>query len=616
MVSALDRLARDFWRLRFRIPRRALWLGLLVALVVLIFWQPGGEGTVLAAFFGCLALVGLIQWELARRRFRGSLVVPLFQEGGGATGFGKEAQALIVDDLRRHLPTALRDFVRAIPVVIGSDEDEFAAALQRRLGAGFVMHGRVAARPDGGWSIYPRILEPASNSTTHMDSFTRDLTPANPRFGPFVASLSPQIEVQDEEFPLEFCRDLEALIRGLVGLVAQSFGANERALSELDKALSIAKTSTNHQVDRLRIARAKALNGLDRRDEAIDSLRIRCRNPSPSPELLRTLSWFLVERANKRGDRREAKRDHKEAIKILRVAVEDEQDPQRDMSIHNLYALLDFEKDRREIDELLDHLMRSSSNYHRQWYIKRAVGLRAWLESEEARSRGEEQEMKRWSREAAKWYSRGVRARPLLQFRGLSKKPPFLRLKRFHRSPILHANAFDAHGRAGHRFRALWHERRFQRTRKWLMSKGDEYMRNSDWNAAFAYFDWGIVGRHDQREQFLQVYAACCLWKGGDRDEGERRWKEVHRETPNGVLARGMLVKELMRNGLDPAVPGSEPTDPDEVSEFIDQNPQLWSEEARRRFVENLAETIPGFQEPLVDAEIEKLIEEEDDERS
>ncbi|HEU4736275.1 MAG TPA: hypothetical protein VFS48_04510 [Solirubrobacterales bacterium] len=52
---------------------------------------------------------------------------------------------------------------------------------------------------------------------------------------------------------------------------------------------------------------------------------------------------------------------------------------------------------------------------------------------------------------------------------------------------------------------------------------------------------------------------------------------------------------------------------------LIEANPHLWSDEARQSFVENLAETIPGFREALVDAEIdaelEKLIEEEAEER-
>jgi tetratricopeptide (TPR) repeat protein len=611
MVSTLERITRDFWRLRYRIPRRAFFLVLLVAIPAVIFLPLGGEVAFAAVFAATLALVGLLHWMLACRRYRGSLIVPIFKGAGEGKVFGLEAQALIIDDLRRHLPTALKDFAQPIPVVVGSDEDEFAAALQRRTKAIFVMHGRVVAREDGGWSVYPRILEPASRSTTHIDPFTRDITPANPRFGPLVSNLKPQTGVQDEEFPLEFCRDLEALGRGLVGVLAQMLDDNERALSELDKALGIAQTSTNHQVDRLRLARAKALNGLGRRDEAIESLRVRSRNPDPSPELLRVFSALLAERARKRGEGTESERDHKEAIKVLRVAVEDEQDPQRDMSIHNLYSALDPIAEREEANKLLDHLMRSQSNYRRQWYIKRGAGLRAWLESEKAREDGDEEEVKRWSREAAKWYARGVRARPLLQIRGFSRRPPFVHLKRFHRSPILHANTLDAHERAGHGLRARWHEWRFQRARSRLMSKGEAYFKRGDWSAAFAYYDWGIVGRHDQREQFLRVYAACCIWKSGDKKEGERRWQEVHRETPNGVFARGMVVQELIRNGFDSAVPGSEPTGPNEVSEFIEANPQLWSEEAWQRFVENLAETIPGFQEALIDAEIEKLVEEE-----
>ncbi|HEX5375273.1 MAG TPA: hypothetical protein VFW48_03865 [Solirubrobacterales bacterium] len=610
MVATLERLIRDIWRLRFRIPRR-LFAGLtIVAALVLAIAPPSGQTLPPVVLALVIGLGGIVHWQVAKRCYSSRLIVPLFREGGAAAGFGAEAQALIIDDLRRHLPSALRGFVRAIPVTIGADEDQFAETLQRRLRAAFVLHGRVAARPEGGWSVFPRILEPAMRSTTHEDWFTRDRTPANPRFGPFVSSLKPQIGVQDEEFPLEFCRDLEALARGLVGLMAQIFGDYDRAITELDVALGIAGKSTNHQVDRLRVSRALALAGRGELDTAIESLKVRRRNPDPSPELLRRLSAMLLERARIKGNGREGKRDRKEAIKLLREAIDHEQDPQRDMSIYNLYALLDPRgRDREESSRLLDHLIAARSNYRRQWYVKRGAALRAWTASEEARAEGDFEAMKRHSRDSAKWYRRSIKARPRLQLLRVRKKSPFLVVKRFPPSPILYANAFDAYRNGGQRLRARWHEHRFQRTRVKLMNKGMAFAEEGNWVDAFANFDWTIVGRHDQREQFMETYAACCRWKMGEQADGLARWTEIHKKTPNGVFARSIFVQQLEVAGQDSSVPGSEPTDPDSVAEFIDKNPRLWSKEARVAFLVAIRAVDPDEVEEVEAAGLRLLTE-------
>jgi tetratricopeptide (TPR) repeat protein len=87
--------------------------------------------------------------------------------------------------------------------------------------------------------------------------------------------------VLDEEFPLEFCRDLEALIRGIVGRVAVTVGAYEQAIEPLEGALEIAGESENAQIDALRLAKARAMAGLGETDAAIEFLRARIEHKTP-----------------------------------------------------------------------------------------------------------------------------------------------------------------------------------------------------------------------------------------------------------------------------------------------------------------------------------------------
>jgi hypothetical protein len=194
------------WAFHFRLAPLLWWLAGIV-LAVLALTAPKFEISVSAAVLALIALAGGLRWFAARRRCRHSLVVALFYEGANAKGRAEEAQRIVVDTLRSHLPAELLDLVQPLALTIGSDQQALAERTRKRLRGMFVLHGRIASRPDGNWSIYPRILEPAFDSTTHIDWFTRDRTPANPRFGPFVSSLTPQIGVHDEEFPLGFCRD-------------------------------------------------------------------------------------------------------------------------------------------------------------------------------------------------------------------------------------------------------------------------------------------------------------------------------------------------------------------------------------------------------------------------
>lgn len=577
MIGALERIGTRMWAFHFRLAPLLWWFAGLV-LVVLVLFAPKFEVSASAAVLALIALAGGMRWFAARRRCRHSLVVALFYEGANAKGRAEEAQRIVVDTLRSHLPAGLRDLVQPLALTIGSDEQALAELTRKRLRAMFVLHGRIASLPEGNWSIYPRLLEPAFDSTTHIDWFTRDRTPANPRFGPFVSSLTPQVGVHDEEFPLEFCRDLEALLRGILGRAAVAFGVYGEAMKPLRDALGIAGESTNAQIDELRLALARAMAAEDEIDEAIDFLRARVEGVNPSPELLRGFAHLLLDRANRVAavGGRPDPADRNEQIAALRLARGQDADPLRDQTTYNLFAALDFgeasEEERREADELLEELLRSQARYGKQWYVRRAAALRSWRRVEKAWGEENRDAEQAAGKDAAKWYSRTIRARPRLQLRRVGRRP-WQWLHWIPLSPILYANAVDAHRVAGNQIRARFLEWRFQRIRKRYWRRAWKATEASNWARAMAFYDWiAIVGRRDERGMFATTYAAICRWKYGQRDEAEHDWAvALAQYGPLALLARANLVWFFERWGVDATVPGDEPTRQEEVTALVSE---------------------------------------------
>lgn len=576
MIGALERTVIRAWEFHFRLSRW-LWWSLGVVLLLATVVAPTPELRVAAAVLALSSLAGVIRWWRARRRCRGSLLVPHFFEADKA-GHAEEAQRIVVETLRAQLPIELQDAVQPVALSIGGDEQTLAEKTRRRLRGVFILHGRIANRTDGGWSVFPRILEPAYDSTMHIDWFTRDRTPANPRFGPFVTNLQPQRGVLDEEFPFDFCRDLEALLRGILGRAAVAFGAYEEAVKPLKEALDIAGESTNAQIDALRLALARAMAAEGEINEAINYLRARVEGDNPSPELLRGFAHLLVDRANRvaavGGEPDLADRD--EQIDALRLAREHVADPLRDQSTYNLFAALDFggadEEEHREADELLEELLRSRTQYGKQWYVRRAAALRSWRRVEKAWAEQDKEAARAAGKDAAKWYSRTIRARPRLQLKRVGR-PPWRWLHWIPLSPILYANAVDAHRVAGNRLRARSLEWRFQRIRKRFWKRAWKATRAENWARAMAFYDWvAIVGRRDEREMFATTYAAVCRWKYGQRDEAEHDWAvALAQYGPMALLARANLVWFLEKWGIDSSVPGSEPTSQEDVEREVRQ---------------------------------------------
>lgn len=201
-----------------------------------------------------------------------------------------------------------------------------------------------------------------------------------------------------------------------------------------------------------------------------------------------------------------------EILSALAMAADDKTDPRSDMSLYNLINALLSAADAAEHEEndrsaqlreeawaKLEALRDCSDYYREAWYVKRLCGVRAWrrFEAISAQHRAHSPEGISAARDAGKWYARAIRARPKVVVVSLVGLPLWRRYRlRSRRSPILDANAFDAHSYAGHRVRARYYEIRFQHRRRRLLRGAYRDLRRGYLELGLAQLDWLEVGRH------------------------------------------------------------------------------------------------------------------------
>jgi tetratricopeptide (TPR) repeat protein len=554
-IELTERLARLWAGLRFDIPEPAYW-GLLVG------------GTIFSPFVSLIGLapvlisvVGIGHWRWYRRRCRGTLVVTRLSEGGGVEGHGSESQKIIVDQLRNALPPRLGKAVQAVPVTMGSGDNARAARLQQRLRADMVLYGRVMARADGGWTVLPRVLQPISRAFFHQDFETRDVTPGSASFGPLVTSLPPQRRVVDEEYPFDFCRDLEGVIRGTAGQFAAMREDYPRAEELLNNAISRAPKSTIPQFDVLRVSLADSIAAQGRVQHALVLLRERVNGPAPSSYLLRSYAQRLgglVTHSHATPDlRRRA-----EALSALRRAVKDEHDPARDMSVYNLLARLTgpdlTPQTVAEADTLADELGDSDSGYRKLWWVKKAKAVVLSLQADAAREAGDGDRARKLDAQAARWWSRAIRARPRLQIAWVGVRRRFARLVVFPPSAILHSLALEAHKNAGHRVRAFSH-RFLAGLLRWLfMRMGRHRFDKGDFGAAATWFGWAYLGRTEPADQLAVVYLAVASRQIDNDEMAEGFWADAV-----GIGARAVAIRDALQrasqDGSGPHLPRGVP---------------------------------------------------------
>jgi hypothetical protein len=124
----------------------------------------------------------------------------------------------------------------------------------------------------------------------------------------------------------------------------------------------------------------------------------------------------------------------------------------------------------------------------------------------------------------------------------------------------MHANTKDAHAGAGHRLRARWYEWRFQRLRRKMLKTARKHFDARDWDGAYAYFDWCIVGRWDDTEVMARTVRAVVTRQRGLDELAETYWAETVERAPEALLLRAAVANET-DPPLDRDVPGPEPTD-------------------------------------------------------
>jgi tetratricopeptide (TPR) repeat protein len=263
-----------------------------------------------------------------------------------------------------------------------------------------------------------------------------------------------------------------------------------------------------------------------------------------------------------------AAHEQAEAIGALRKASAMDADPQRDMSLYNLALLLgDDDHSRKEADEILEGLMRSSSFYRRTWYLRLERGSVRYRIGHALQDAGDIPAARREWAAAAKLYSAAIRARP--RFRFFYQDGPRIHvLKRWTIPPIMYANAKDAHAGAAHRARAWWYERRFNRARSRMIKVGEKYYERGEWEPAYAYFDWALVGRWDETEIIARTIKNVVTLQLGKADQAEREWAETVNRAPSALVARA-AIWERDRQRLPAGLPGDQPTDPPAVAELV-----------------------------------------------
>lgn len=490
------------------------------------------------AFAIFLGVQGVIRWAIDTHHVARGLVVPRFAELAGAAGLGRDIQSLLLSSLYETLPVDHSNRVHGLPLTLGRHDRGLSTRLHRRLRASFVVHGDVSVDADGKWSVVARIAEAVHLPILHKDYNTRDVTPAFTVRDTFFHRLSPSRSVIDIEYPLEFATEVQAIVQGIAGRAAHVWKEPTITIQLLAEAISVAPNSPVTPIDRLYADYALAVAELGALDAAIAVLARRVDRDGCHADAIRAYAMLLLDQALLLEDDVAPPSPSAAvaalgpahlrnlAIHHLSRAAEDRQDPLRDVTLYNL--AMHSQSPVRE--KVLEELWRTSGRYRRAWYVKRERGAAAWNAAEKESQRGNRREEVRQRSRAATLYSAAIRSRP--RFRLLYVRPPgdIELLHRFRVPPILYANAADAHSLSGHRFRATWHRWHTFRRQKGLLGNGNRYAGQGEWSAAYAYYDWCVVGWRTDSELFAEVMRAVAIRELGDPERATVLWNSLLEE--------------------------------------------------------------------------------------
>lgn len=436
-----------------------------------------------------VGLGGVFAWALLYQRTADGLLICRFDVVSGDGTLARGIQNLVLSHLRDRLPNASQLFTKTIAVV-GRSDARHARSIAKRLNARWALYGDIVVE-QGKTQIFARIVEPLRGPRMHLDDVSRDLTPTFRVSDELILRLSPQIGISDAEYPLAFAEEIEALMAGIGGQLALAAGDNPLAEELLEEAVDATRLSNSQAVDSLNVAYARVKSDADNRAESMEILRERiAHNPDPSPLILRELASEITQALSTMemlvgsgiGEiNSEAMSELRlEAIEALRLASDNRADSMHDLTMYNLAASLLASGDSQLESEGVDVLRRLSSSsrrYRRAWYVRRALGVAAWRDTERAAQSGDANLESQHASSAARFYSAAISARPHFRIQRPTKLTPML--VRFKTPPVMFANASDAHARAGNRFRSR--QLRPTYAKAWLGDQQSRWRRVGEW---------------------------------------------------------------------------------------------------------------------------------------
>jgi hypothetical protein len=496
-----------------------------------------------------ISIIGVVRWQIDRAKSRSGLIVARFS---GPSDVAEETQRIILASLARELAADEAKLVHRVPAVIGPDDRRFAAVLRRRLGASFLLHGRVTTER----SVFATVMQPIREGIFHIDFHTWDTSVMKAPWRSLFNDLSPEHYVHDEAYPYEFTHELEGVVRGSAGQLALANNDFQRARRLLEDALSVAPSSASHQIDLLRVDLAKALISEDKLEQAIRMLRERAAANNPSPDLMRQLaaSLFLIYGMPDGPPARIRRKAQAEAVAALRLAAQVRSDPRLQLTEANLVLALEASSPsaRTEREQIVEDLLASKGPYSKAWYLFRALGADAWHAADAAKQSGDQKTLRLEATRAAHWYSLAIKSRPRFKLLIPSEQGLELKWMPLPRSPVLYANFYDALWFAGQQAKATKMERRARKLRVREFRKGLRHMARQRWTEAHWSFNRACVGWIQiPPELEARLMSSIAMKQIGNDQVATEMWQQASSIDPTKAMeARQRASKIPLPRGL------------------------------------------------------------------